>query len=179
MSLEKAEIAIVMASKHDLRVMMQAAAILDRFGVQYHIEIISTHRSPDRMVEFSKTAQAKGFKVVIAGAGGAAHLPGMIAAYTPLPVIGVPIKTETSIDGLDAIYSMLQMPNGVPVATMALDNAPNAAIFALQILGCSHPSYLELVNAFKTKQKQDADRTSQMMQEQGYEKFAESLGISM
>jgi 5-(carboxyamino)imidazole ribonucleotide mutase len=177
--LDKAEIAIVMASKHDMPVMMQAAAILDRFGVQYHIDILSTHRSPDRMIEFAKTAMDKGFKVIIAGAGGAAHLPGMMASYTPLPVIGVPIKTATSIDGLDAIYSMLQMPSGVPVATMALDNAPNAAIFALQILGCSHPSYLELVNAFKNKQRQDADKVAKLLADQGYEKFAETLGIQL
>lgn len=167
----KPEIAIVMGHDSDVEVMQEAAQVLDRFGVAYAFDILFTHQDPQRMVNFAQRAQADGFKVVIAGSSGAAHLPGVLAAFTAVPVIGVPIKSTFSIDGLDAIYSILQMPTGIPVATMALNGAANAAIFALQILACNHSSYYELVSAYKTKIKQDAERMSKQLHEQGYEKF--------
>lgn len=166
-----AEIAIVMASDYDLPVMRQAAHVLDRFGVPYEMDILSTHQNPERMIEFARSAHTRGLKVIIAGAGGAAHLPGMVAAFTPLPVIGVPVKVEYSIDGLDAIYSMLQMPQGVPVATMALNNAENAALFALQVLGCSHSSYLELVHAYKKQKRDTAEDKAAKLAQMGYEQY--------
>jgi 5-(carboxyamino)imidazole ribonucleotide mutase len=132
------KIAIIMGSESDLEVMKNAAEIIKEFGVEYEMTIISAHRTPNRMADFAKTAHEKGFAVIIAGAGGAAHLPGMVAAYTPLPVIGVPVKSSNSIDGWDSILSILQMPGGVPVATVALNGAKNAGLLALQILGASN-----------------------------------------
>jgi phosphoribosylaminoimidazole carboxylase PurE protein len=165
------EIAIVMAHESDMGVMKDAAQLLDQFGVPYELDILATHTNPDRMVKYAKSAQERGLKVIIAGAGGAAHLPGMFAAYTPLPVIGVPLKMEHSIDGLDAIYSMLQMPQGVPVATMALNCAANAALFALQILGCQHDSYLQLVHHFKKNQLNLAEKVAEKAIREGWEAF--------
>jgi 5-(carboxyamino)imidazole ribonucleotide mutase len=169
------EIAVVMGNETDMLVMQETAKVLDQFGVQYEIDILFTHQDPERMINFAKTALTRKVKVIIAGASGAAHLPGVIAAYTPLPVIGVPIKADYSIDGLDAIYSILQMPQGVPVATMALNGARNAAIFALQILGVVHDSYFELVSAYKNKIKGDAGRSATQLSNLGYERFVAGL----
>ncbi|MFW5659472.1 MAG: 5-(carboxyamino)imidazole ribonucleotide mutase [Bacteroidota bacterium] len=155
----------------DLEIMREAAQVLDKFGVRYEMDILATHTNPERVVTFAKNARSRGLKVIIAGAGGAAHLPGMIASYTPLPVIGVPVKVAYSIDGLDAIYSMLQMPVGVPVATMALNNAENAAIYSLQVLGSSHPSYLELVNAYKSNARQKAESSASDIESLGYQAY--------
>tara|TARA_B100000508_G_scaffold103475_1_gene81847 strand:+ start:687 stop:1178 length:492 start_codon:yes stop_codon:yes gene_type:complete len=132
-----AQIGIIMGSISDLKVMQSALNFLDEFGVEYDIDIVSAHRTPEKMIDYAKTAQQIGRKVIIAAAGGAAHLPGMVAAVTSLPVIGVPIKSSNSIDGWDSVLSILQMPAGVPVATVALDGAKNAAILACQILGTS------------------------------------------
>lgn len=126
-------VSIVMGSDSDLKVMKDAAQILEEFNVPYEISIVSAHRTPKRLVEFSENAHKRGVKVVIAGAGGAAHLPGMVAAISPLPVIGVPVKSSNSIDGWDSILSILQMPGGVPVATVALNGAKNAGLLAVQI----------------------------------------------
>lgn len=126
-----------MGSDSDLPIMKQAAEILDEFGVEYELTIVSAHRTPDRMFDYAKQAKKRGLKVIIAGAGGAAHLPGMVASLTPLPVIGVPIKSSNSIDGWDSVLSILQMPNGIPVATVALNAAKNAGILAARILGSS------------------------------------------
>ncbi len=126
-----------MGSSSDLPIMSKAAEILDQFGIQYEITVVSAHRTPERMVSYAQDARSKGLKVVIAGAGGAAHLPGMTASLTTLPVIGVPIKSSNSIDGWDSILSILQMPNGVPVATVALNAAQNAGLLAAEILGIS------------------------------------------
>lgn len=128
------KVAIVMGSDSDLVVMRESAKILDEFGVDYTISIVSAHRTPDRLYDFAKGAHENGFDVIIAGAGGAAHLPGMIASMSPLPVIGVPIKSSNSIDGWDSVLSILQMPSGVPVATVALNGGKNAGILAAQIL---------------------------------------------
>ncbi|MCB0482249.1 MAG: 5-(carboxyamino)imidazole ribonucleotide mutase [Flavobacteriales bacterium] len=134
------EVGIIMGSKSDLPIMKEAAEILGELGIRYELTIVSAHRTPDRMFDYAKTAADKGLKVIIAGAGGAAHLPGMVASLTALPVIGVPIKSSNSIDGWDSILSILQMPNGVPVATVALNAAKNAGILAAQIIGASNPA---------------------------------------
>lgn len=124
-----------MGSDSDLKIMNDAAEMLEQFGINYEISVVSAHRTPDRMFEYAKTARERGLKVIIAGAGGAAHLPGMVASLTTLPVIGVPVKSRNSIDGWDSVLSILQMPGGVPVATVALDGAKNAGILAAQIIG--------------------------------------------
>jgi 5-(carboxyamino)imidazole ribonucleotide mutase len=134
MNSEKALVGIVMGSKSDLALMQAAAIQLEKFCIPFEITILSAHRTPERMVEYAQTARNRGLKVIIAGAGGAAHLPGMIASLTTLPVIGVPVKSSNSIDGWDSILSILQMPNGVPVATVALNGAANAGILAAQIV---------------------------------------------
>lgn len=138
-----------MGSKSDLNVMQQAADVLTELNVPYEITIVSAHRTPERMFDYAKSAVDKGIQVIIAGAGGAAHLPGMVASITPLPVIGVPVKSSNSIDGWDSVLSILQMPGGVPVATVALDGAKNAGILAAQILGASDAAIRERIVAFK------------------------------
>ncbi len=130
-----AKVGIIMGSKSDLPVMQEAADILAKFGIETEVTIVSAHRTPERMFEYAKTAKERGLKVIIAGAGGAAHLPGMVASITTLPVIGVPVKSSNSIDGWDSILSILQMPGGIPVATVALNGAKNAGILATEILG--------------------------------------------
>jgi len=132
--MSKGKIAIIMGSQSDLRVMSEAAKVLEELEVNYELTIVSAHRTPERMMEFAQSARKNGFHAIIAGAGGAAHLPGMVAAYTTLPVIGVPVKSSNSIDGWDSVLSILQMPGGVPVATVALDGAKNAGILAAQIV---------------------------------------------
>lgn len=129
--------------------MRQAAEVLDLLDIQYEITIVSAHRTPARMFEFAQQAHQRGVQVIIAGAGGAAHLPGMVAAITPLPVVGVPVKSSNSIDGWDSLLSIVQMPNGVPVATVAVNAAKNAGILAAQILGASNPIILERIIAYK------------------------------
>jgi len=146
-------ISIIMGSDSDLKVMQGASDIFDEFNVNYHIDIVSAHRTPERMFEFSKQAKSKGIKVIIAGAGGAAHLPGMVASMTVLPVIGVPINA-TDLNGIDALMSIVQMPAGVPVATMAVNNAKNAALFALKILAVSDVAIEEKLNEYTKKLEQ-------------------------
>ncbi len=143
-------VGIVMGSDSDLSVMQAAADILQQFNVPTELTVVSAHRTPLRMVDYATTAQQRGIKVIIAGAGGAAHLPGMIASITTLPVIGVPIKSSNSIDGWDSILSILQMPNGVPVATVALNAAKNAGILAAQIVGTSNKETSAAIHAYKT-----------------------------
>lgn len=138
-----AEVGIIMGSTSDLPVMQDAADILDELGVAYELDIVSAHRTPEKMFDYATNAHKRGIKVIIAGAGGAAHLPGMTASMTPLPVIGVPVKSRNSIDGWDSILSILQMPGGIPVATVALDGAKNAGILAAKIIGASNPELLE------------------------------------
>ena len=133
--MSKALVGIIMGSQSDMRVMSEATKVLDELGVAYELTIVSAHRTPHRMLEYAEAARGKGLKTIIAGAGGAAHLPGMVASLTTLPVIGVPVKSSNSIDGWDSVLSILQMPGGVPVATVALDGAKNAGILAAQIVG--------------------------------------------
>lgn len=142
-------VGIIMGSKSDLPVMKEAALALEEFGIPYEMTIVSAHRTPLRMVDYAQGASKRGLKVIIAGAGGAAHLPGMTASLTSLPVIGVPVKSSNSIDGWDSVLSILQMPSGVPVATVALDGARNAGILAAQIIGTSDATVSKKLAAFK------------------------------
>jgi 5-(carboxyamino)imidazole ribonucleotide mutase len=151
----KPTVAIIMGSSSDLVVMQAAADILKELGVTFDLTVVSAHRTPDRMRTYAMDAKAKGIKVIIAGAGGAAHLPGMVAAYTTLPVIGVPVKSSNSIDGWDSILSILQMPNGVPVATVALNAAKNAGILAAQILATSDKDISKKLVAYKKKMEKE------------------------
>ena len=145
------KVGIIMGSKSDLPVMQDAIDILKEFGVESEVNIVSAHRTPDKMFKYASDAKHNGIKVIIAGAGGAAHLPGMVASITTLPVIGVPIKSRNSIDGWDSILSILQMPNGVPVATVALNGAKNAGILAAQIIGLSDEVITQKLVEFKKK----------------------------
>ena len=144
------KVGIIMGSKSDYSVMNEAAKVLEGFDVEYEINIVSAHRTPEKMMDYSKKAHLNGISVIIAGAGGAAHLPGMVASNSSLPVIGVPIKSRNSIDGWDSVLSILQMPAGVPVATVALDGAKNAGILAAQILSVSDKNLSEKIKQYKT-----------------------------
>ena len=150
---QSALVGIIMGSKSDLTVMNEAALILQQLKVPFEISVVSAHRTPEHMFSYAKEAASKGLKVIIAGAGGAAHLPGMVASVTPLPVIGVPVKSSNSIDGWDSILSILQMPNGVPVATVALNAAQNAGILAAQIIATSNAELLQRIIDFKESLK--------------------------
>lgn len=143
-----AKVGIIMGSKSDLPIMQEAAEMLETFGIAYELNIISAHRTPDLMVEYAREARKRGINVIIAGAGGAAHLPGMTASLTAIPVIGVPIKSANSIDGWDSILSILQMPNGIPVATVALNGAKNAGILAAKIIGASNDQILAKIDDY-------------------------------
>lgn len=147
-------VGIIMGSTSDLPVMQEAATILKEFGIAYELTIVSAHRTPERMFEYARTAADRGIRVIIAGAGGAAHLPGMTASLTPLPVIGVPIKSSNSIDGWDSLLSIVQMPNGIPVATVAINGAKNAGILAAKILGASNPELLKKLSDYMDTMKE-------------------------
>lgn len=146
-------VGIIMGSKSDLHIMNEAAEVLQSLGVKYEMTVVSAHRTPERMFEYAQTAVTRGLQVIIAGAGGAAHLPGMTASLTPLPVIGVPIKSSNSIDGWDSVLSILQMPAGVPVATVALNGGRNAGILAAQIVATSDANLLQRIADFKEELK--------------------------
>lgn len=156
-----------MGSKSDLNIMKEAAEVLELLGVQFEITVVSAHRTPDRMFEYARTAANRGLKVIIAGAGGAAHLPGMTASLTPLPVIGVPILSSNSIDGWDSVLSILQMPSGVPVATVALNGARNAGILAAQIVAASNPGLLQRIAGFKEELKRKVIDSIQEVEKSG------------
>ena len=147
------KIAIIMGSTSDLPIMQDAIDILKEFKIEVEVDIVSAHRTPDKLFDYGKNAHKRGISVIIAGAGGAAHLPGMIASLSPLPVIGVPVKSSNSIDGWDSVLSILQMPGGVPVATVALNGAKNAGIMAAQILGASDKTILDKIVAYKEELK--------------------------
>lgn len=153
-------VSIIMGSKSDLGVMQEAADILKELGVAYEIDIVSAHRTPHRMVEFAENARSRGIKVIIAGAGGAAHLPGMVASLTTLPVIGVPVKSRNSIDGWDSVLSILQMPGGIPVATVALDGAKNAGILASQIIGAFDETIALNLAGYKQQLKEKVEESA-------------------
>jgi len=147
------KVAVVMGSTSDLPVMQDAVDFLKELGIDVEVDIVSAHRTPEKLFDFSTNAHKKGIQVIIAGAGGAAHLPGMVASMSPLPVIGVPVKSSNSIDGWDSILSILQMPGGVPVATVALNGAKNVGILAAQIIGSSNPDVLQKIVAYKESLK--------------------------
>lgn len=151
-------VGIIMGSDSDLTVMVQAATVLETCGVPYEMEVVSAHRTPERMFEYAKSAASRGLEVIIAGAGGAAHLPGMVASLTTLPVIGVPIKSS-SLDGLDSLLSIVQMPRGVPVATVAINNAFNAGILALRILGIKYPRFRKEVEMFHERMRRAVEES--------------------
>jgi 5-(carboxyamino)imidazole ribonucleotide mutase len=153
-------VGIIMGSISDLKVMQDAISIFDRFKIPYEVDIVSAHRTPEKMFEYANTARERGLKVIIAGAGGAAHLPGMVASCTILPVIGVPVKSSNSLDGWDSILSILQMPNGVPVATVALNASMNAALLALQILALTNVNLSIALENYKMELKDKVDNMS-------------------
>ncbi len=161
-------VAIVMGSQSDLNVMYEAAVVLEELGVEISVDIVSAHRTPQKMFDFAQQAHIKGIKVIIAGAGGAAHLPGMVASLTTLPVIGVPVKSSNSIDGWDSILSILQMPAGVPVATVALNGAKNAGILAAQILATADEQLAKKLQFYKEKLAQKVIESSEKMQADGW-----------
>ena len=157
-----------MGSQSDLKVMKDAAEVLEELGIPYELTIVSAHRTPQRLVEYASTARSRGLKVVVAGAGGAAHLPGMVASLTSLPVVGVPIKSSNSIDGWDSTLSILQMPAGVPVATVALDGARNAGILAAQIIGTFEKTVAKRLDKFKNALKVKVEAAAKKIESQGW-----------
>ena len=165
-----AQVSIVMGSDSDMPVMAKAAEILDKFGISYEMRIISAHRMPDTFFEYAQTAEERGVKVIIAGAGMAAHLPGMCAALFPMPVIGIPMHT-TSLGGRDSLYSIVQMPSGIPVATVAIDGGMNAAILAAKILAVSDAELLEKLKAYTTEMKETVQAKAAKLDEIGYEAY--------
>ena len=156
-----------MGSDSDLKIMEQAAAVLEELGVEVEMDVMSAHRTPEKVLDYSRSAYTRGVKVIIAGAGGAAHLAGVVAAVSPLPVIGVPIKSSNSIDGWDSVLSMLQMPSGVPVATVALDGAKNAGILAAQMIATGDEALLSRIIAYKEAMKEKVEKASQKVR-RGY-----------
>ncbi len=162
-------VGIIMGSDSDLPVMQAAADILKQFGIAFELTVVSAHRTPQRMMDYAQQAKARGLKVIIAGAGGAAHLPGMVASITPLPVIGVPIKSSNSIDGWDSVLSILQMPNGVPVATVALNAAKNAGILAAQIIGTSDETVLQQIELYKESLSIEVLKKVENLKKEGWE----------
>lgn len=165
-----AKVGIVMGSDSDMPVMSKAADMLEKFGIEYEMKIISAHREPDVFFEYAKTAEEKGFKVIIAGAGMAAHLPGMCAALFPMPVIGIPMHT-TSLGGRDSLYSIVQMPSGIPVATVAINGGANAGILAAKILAISDPELLAKLKAYSAEMKDGVLKKDAKLQECGYHNY--------
>ncbi|HOP73851.1 MAG TPA: 5-(carboxyamino)imidazole ribonucleotide mutase [Bacillota bacterium] len=163
-------VGIVMGSDSDLGVMKQAAEVLEQFGVDYELTVISAHRSPKRAIEYASTAAERGLEVIIAGAGGAAHLPGVLAAMTPLPVIGVPIKTKT-LDGVDSLYSIVQMPSGIPVATVSINGAKNAGILAVQILSVVDAVLRTKLVDYKKSLAKEVNDKAVILEEIGYKEY--------
>lgn len=167
---DMAKVSIVMGSDSDMPVMAQAAEILEKFGIDYEMRIISAHREPDVFFEYAKGAEERGVKVVIAGAGKAAHLPGMCAALFPMPVIGIPMKTS-DLGGVDSLYSIVQMPSGIPVATVAINGGKNAGILAAKILAVSDPELLAKLKAYTREMKEGVEAKDQKLADEGYRTF--------
>ncbi len=161
-------VGIIMGSQSDLKIMKEAAEFLDELKIPFELTVVSAHRTPERMMEYGTSARARGLKVIVAGAGGAAHLPGMVASLTSLPVIGVPIHSSNSIDGWDSILSILQMPSGVPVATVALNGARNAGILAAQIIGADNQSVAQRLDEFKKSLKEKVEESARTIEKKGW-----------
>ena len=162
------QVGIIMGSKSDLPVMSEAALVLEELGVGYELTVVSAHRTPERMVDYAKSAKERGLRVIIAGAGGAAHLPGMVASMTTLPVIGVPVKSSNSIDGWDSVLSILQMPAGIPVATVALNGAKNAGILAASMVGAFQQDVSDKLAAFKKDLKEKVEHAAKEIETKGW-----------
>ena len=167
--MSKPVIGIIMGSQSDLKIMREAAEFLEEVGIPFELTVVSAHRTPQRMVDYAASARSRGLKVIIAGAGGAAHLPGMVASLTSLPVIGVPIKSSNSIDGWDSVLSILQMPSGVPVATVALNGAKNAGILSAQILGTENKLIAKKLEAFKKNLQKKVEDSFRSLEQKGWE----------
>jgi 5-(carboxyamino)imidazole ribonucleotide mutase len=167
-------ISIIMGSDSDLPIMQGAIAICEEFGIQTEVAILSAHRTPERMVEYAQLAHQRGIKVIIAGAGGAAHLPGMVASLTPLPVIGVPVPTR-HLQGVDSLYSILQMPAGIPVATVAIGNATNAGLLAVQILATQQPELLEKVKKYRQNLCESVMAKQAKLEQLGYQQYLSQI----
>src|SRR3989344_2923596 len=163
-------VSIIMGSDSDLQIMQDAANILDNFKIPYELTIVSAHRTPKRLVDYANSALGKGIKVIVAGAGGSAHLPGMIASLTSLPVIGVPIKTK-NLEGLDSLLSIVQMPPGIPVATVAINGAKNAGILAASIVGSNHKKILNKIQRYKNKLKKEVTQKAKTLEKSGFKKY--------
>ena len=161
-------VGLIMGSQSDMPVMQEAAQMLEQFNIPFEMSIVSAHRTPLRMVEYAQQARKRGLQVIIAGAGGAAHLPGMVASLTSLPVIGVPVKSSNSIDGWDSVLSILQMPGGVPVATVALNGAKNAGILAAQIIGATDKKVAKLLDEYKEELRQKVEEMAEKVEGQGF-----------
>ncbi|MFM2060771.1 MAG: hypothetical protein RLZZ507_441 [Cyanobacteriota bacterium] len=168
------EIGIIMGSDSDLPTMKEAIAVCEEFGIESEVAIVSAHRTPQRMVEYAQTAHQRGIKVIIAGAGGAAHLPGMVASLTPLPVIGVPVATR-NLQGVDSLYSIVQMPAGIPVATVAIGNAKNAGLLAVQILATHQPELLQKVQAYRQSLCDMVMDKQSKLAELGYKEYLQQM----
>ena len=173
--MSKPVVGIIMGSDSDLPVMSAAAQICEEFGIEFELDIVSAHRTPEKLVQYSKSAAKRGLKVIIAGAGGAAHLPGMVASETVLPVIGVPVRSS-SLDGMDSLLSIVQMPGGVPVATVAINGAKNAGILAAQIIGASNKSLRKKIALYKSDMKAQVDAKSQKLTKVKYRKYLKEMG---
>lgn len=173
--MSKVLVGIIMGSDSDLPVMSAAALMCEEFGIEYEVDIVSAHRTPERLIEYSTSAEKRGLKVIIAGAGGAAHLPGMVASETVLPVIGVPVK-GSSLEGMDSLLSIVQMPGGVPVATVAINGAKNAGILAAQIIGSSDADLREKIAAYKLKIKSEVEVKVEKLNKVGYKQYLKDMG---
>lgn len=173
--MSKPLVGIIMGSDSDLPVMRAAIEMCEEFGVDYEVDIVSAHRTPEKLVAYASGAEGRGLKVIIAGAGGAAHLPGMVAAITVLPVIGVPVRSS-SLDGMDSLLSIVQMPGGVPVATVAINGAKNAGILAAQIIGSSDSDLRKKIAVYKNKLKNEVDQKSEKLQKIEYKQYLQEMG---
>ena len=172
--MNKPLIGIIMGSDSDLPVMQAAAQMCDAFGVPYEVSVVSAHRTPEKLFSYAKSAQERGLLVIIAGAGGAAHLPGMVASLTPLPVVGVPVKTS-SLDGMDSLLSIVQMPGGVPVATVAINNAKNAGILAAQMVGIKYQEVSKKIEVYKQQMQEEVEAKAQKLEHIGVEAYLKGM----
>jgi len=166
--MSKPLVGIIMGSQSDLKIMKEAAEFLEELNIPFELTVVSAHRTPQRMADYASSARSRGLKVIVAGAGGAAHLPGMVASFTSLPVIGVPVKSSNSIDGWDSVLSILQMPAGVPVATVALNGAKNAGILAAQILGAENKNIAKKLDAFKKSLQKKVEESFRSIEKKGW-----------
>ncbi|RXJ85774.1 5-(carboxyamino)imidazole ribonucleotide mutase [Arcobacter cloacae] len=173
--MKKPLVGIIMGSDSDLPVMSAAAQMCEYFGIDYEVTVVSAHRTPERLFKYAKEADKRGLKVIIAGAGGAAHLPGMVASITPLPVIGVPVKTS-SLEGMDSLLSIVQMPGGVPVATVAINNSKNAGILAAQIIGIKHKEIKHKIKDYKKQMQEEVEKKAEKLEELEYQDYLKLMG---